>query len=182
MSKRITAIIFLGIMFFISMGYPTKSFSEVNIDIGINVPLPQVVIPAHPPVVVIHEPPPVVVIPRTYVYYTPDVDVDIFFYHGHWYRPHHGHWYRATAYNGPWAYTAPDKVPGVLFGLPADFRHSPSRHQYIAHEQLKKNWKAWEKDKHWDKYEYANETREMRGGEKREDKHRKGKGKGHDRD
>jgi hypothetical protein len=181
MSKRTTAIIFFGIMF-TSMSYPDGSFAEVNIDIGINVPLPQVVIPAPPPVVVLHEPPPVVVIPRTYVYYTPDVDVDIFFYHGYWYQPHHGHWYRAKGYSGPWAYIAPDKVPGVLFGLPPDFRHSPYRHQYIAHEQLKKNWKAWEKEKHWDKYEYADDRRETRSGEHREDKHHRDKGKKHDQD
>ena len=173
MSKRKTAIIFFGIMLFVSIGYASKSFAEVNVNIGINVPLPQLVIPA---------PPPVVVIPGTYVYYAPDVNVDIFFYQGYWYRPHHGHWYRARGYNGPWDYTAPRKVPGVLFGLPQDFRHSPSRHQYIAHEHLKNNWRTWEREKHWDKHEYAHEKREIRNSEYREDKHKGGKGKKHDRD
>ena len=73
-------------------------------------------------------------------------------------------------------------VPGVLFGLPHDFRHSTPRHRYITHEQLKKNWKAWEREKHWDKPEYAHERREIRGEEHREDKHHRDKRKGHDWD
>ena len=182
MSKRTTAIMCFSIMFLVLMGYPTGSFSEVSVNIGINVPLPQVVMPGPPPAVVIHRPPSVVVIPGTYVYYASDVNVDIFFYQGYWYRPHQGHWYRATGYNGPWTYTSPRKVPGVLFGLPEDFRHSPSRHQYISHEQLNKNWRTWEREKHWDKHEYANERREIRRGEYREDKQHRDRGERHDRD
>jgi len=53
-----------------------------------------------PPVFVFPAPPEVVVIPQTYVYYDPDVDFDIFFCGGHWYRPQGGYWYGSASYNG----------------------------------------------------------------------------------
>jgi hypothetical protein len=72
--KRITliALLVLGAMLMIGMNYPQEATAGVNINIGINVP----------------PPPPMFVIPRTYVYFPPNVDVDIFFYHGYWYRPY----------------------------------------------------------------------------------------------
>jgi hypothetical protein len=168
MAKKAVIIMFLGFMFLTLLGYSSRSFAEVSIGIEINIPGP-------PPPLVIHRPPPVVVIPRTYVYYPPDVEVDIFFYQGHWYRPHDGHWYRATGYNGPWGYVAPREVPGVLFGLPPDFRHHRSRDRYIAHEELRKNWNTWEREKHWDKNGRGHETKKVRSREEREDRHHRGK-------
>jgi len=69
---------------------PVLTHAEVNVSVQVG--LPPLVIPA---------PPGLVVIPNTYVYYPPDQNMDIFFYHGYWYRPHHGYWYRARHYNGP---------------------------------------------------------------------------------
>ena len=175
MAKRTVIIMFLGMILLTLMGYSNRSFAEVNVDIGINIPGP-------PPPVVIHRPPPVVVIPKTYVYYPPGVDVDIFFYHGYWYRPHNGHWYRARGYNGPWGYIAAHEVPGVLFGLPPDFRHRQSRDRYIAHEELRKNWDTWERERHWDEHRHGYETRDVQSRERREDRHHRGKGGGKNRD
>lgn len=45
---------------------------------------------APPPVYPFSAPPEVVVIPGTYVYFVPGINVDILFYHGHWYRPFGG--------------------------------------------------------------------------------------------
>ena len=139
MKKRLLITIFVGILILISMGYSNRGNAEVNINVGINVP--------PPPPIVIPAPPPVFVIPRTYVYFPPSVEVDIFFYHGYWYRPHRGHWYRSASYNGTWAFIPPERVPTVLIKLPPDFRHVPPGHQHISHGNLKKNWSRWEKEK-----------------------------------
>ena len=50
--------------------FPVPTMAEVSI--GINIPLP--------PLIVFSSPPEVVVIPETYVYVVPDSDEDIFFY------------------------------------------------------------------------------------------------------
>jgi len=166
MRKRALITIFLGIIILISMGYSNRVIAEVNINVGINVP--------PPPPLAIPAPPPVIVIPRTYVYFAPKVEVDIFFYHGYWYRPHQGHWYRSTSYNGRWVYIPPKKVPPGLLNLPPDFRHVPPGHQHIPHGQLKKNWKTWEKEKYWDRHG----GKEWHGDEKWEHNQGKGRGKG----
>jgi hypothetical protein len=153
MRKRTAIAIFLGIIFVTLMGYTPKSSAEVSVNIGIGVRLPQVVIPA---------PPPVVVIPGTYVYFAPDVGVDIFFYHGYWYRPHHGRWYRAGGYNGPWNNIESSRVPHVLRDLPPDFRNTARHHERIRHSDLKRNWKTWEQKKHWDRHDYRHEVRDVR--------------------
>ena len=106
MNRRSAKIILICAILAMLMGYSNRGFAEVNVNIGIGVPLPSVVIPA---------PPSVVLIPATYVYFVPDISVDILFYHGHWYRPHHGHYYRATSYNGPWVSIAPARCPGRCY-------------------------------------------------------------------
>src|SRR3989338_97132 len=92
--------------------YPAKSGAEVNVNINIGAPLPKVVLAA---------PPDVVVISGTYVYFVPDVEVDILFFGGYWWRPHTGRWYRASDYNGPWVFISIDNVPGVVVKLPPGY-------------------------------------------------------------
>jgi hypothetical protein len=60
-----------------------------------------------PPPYAVSAPPEVVPVPGTYVYFVPDIGVDILFYHGYWYRPYGGGWYRAPSYSGPWVYLPP---------------------------------------------------------------------------
>jgi hypothetical protein len=161
--RKMTAIaIFAGIMFAALMGYSPKSFAGVSVNIGIGVPLPQVVL---------RTPPPVVVIPGTYAYYAPDAGVDIFFYHGFWYRPHHGYWYRARGYNGPWVNIRHARVPLVLRNLPPDFRRTVRQRERIRYSDFHRNWRAWEKEKHWDKHVYRHEVRDARRVERREIHH-----------
>lgn len=162
MKKSGFALLIIAMVFAGSVLLPKPGFSGVDVSIGINVPLPVFVFPA---------PPAVVFIPGTYVYAVPDVDIDIVFFGGYWYRPHSGYWYRAKSYNGPWVYIVPERVPGVLLKLPPGYRNIPPGHQRIPYGQLKKNWKNWEKEKYWDKHEYRQEKREQR---KKEGKGRKG--------
>jgi hypothetical protein len=164
-----TTVMFIGITFFMVAGYSNQSLAEVNVNIGIGVPLPQVVI---------HSPPPVVVIPGTYAYFAPDVGVEIFFYHGYWYRPHHGYWYRARGYNGPWGHVKNSGVPHVLRGLPPDFRHNVRHSERIRYTDFKQNWKTWEQKKHWDKHGYRQDVGDKRNDGKRKSNYSNHGGKG----
>lgn len=172
MKKRAPRIIIIGTILAALILCAEVGLAEVNVNIGIGVPLPSVVIPA---------PPPVLLIPSTYVYYVPDVDVDIFFYHGHWYRPHHGHYYRATSYNGPWVSIAYSSVPRPVMYVPSSFRRVPPGHDRIHHGDLMKNWDRWEKEKHWDKQASAYHPQEGDGGGKGDHNHGRG-GKGKNKD
>jgi len=155
MKTRLFKILLIESVLAVFMSYTSGVFAEVNVNIGIGMPLPSVVIAA---------PPAVVLIPSTYVYFVPDVGVDIFFYHGHWYRPHHGHYYRATSYDGPWVSIAHSAVPRPILYVPSDFRRVPPGHQRIHHGDLMKNWETWEKEKHWDKQASARQAKEGHGG------------------
>ncbi len=141
---RRAGLLFSAILTLALVFYPTLGVAEVNVNIGIGLPAP--------PRLVISAPPPVVVIPETYVYFAPDLEVDLFFYHDHWYRPYRGRWYRATAYNGPWVFVDTVRVPRVLVHLPPNHRHLPPGHERISYQHLKKNWRNWERDRHWDKH------------------------------
>jgi len=139
MKKHIITAIGVGSMLLMAIIAPAATNAEVSVTV--NVPLPPLVIPA---------PPGLVVIPGTYVYYPPDVAVDIFFYHGYWYRPYRGHWYRSRGYNGPWGSIAINRVPRAVYGVPPGFRHGPM-YEHVPYGQVKKNWRAWERDRHWDR-------------------------------
>ncbi|MFZ2196971.1 MAG: hypothetical protein WAV13_04495 [Thermodesulfovibrionales bacterium] len=166
MKKNFFVLFIIAMVIIVSAILPQAGFAEVDVNIGINVSLPAFVFSA---------PPAVVFIPGTYVYAVPDVDIDIVFYHGYWYRPHMDYWYRSTSYNGPWKHIDKKVVPGVLFKLPPDYRKVPPGHQRIPYGQLKKNWKTWENEKHWDKHEHKSEKKDDHKEEKK--KHSKG-GKG----
>jgi hypothetical protein len=145
--------------------HPGSSIAGVNVNVGIDIPMPALVISA---------PPAVTVIPGTYAYFAPDVDADIFFYHNYWYRPYRGRWYRGLGYNGPWNFVPERVVPGVLLHLPPGYRHLPPGHERIPYGQLKKNWRNWEREKYWDRHErhyereQRREAREQRREERRE--------------
>ncbi len=108
---------------------------------------------ALPPTFVVPAPPPVILIPGTDVYYVPDVEVDILFCHGDWYRPYGGRWYIARHYNGPWEYLIPPRVPRVLINLPLNHRSILSGNRRIPYEDLQKNWGRWERERHLDRGE-----------------------------
>ncbi|MBA3060066.1 MAG: hypothetical protein FP832_00175, partial [Nitrospirae bacterium] len=102
MKKSGFALLIITMVVFASVLLPQSGFSGVDVTIGINVPLP---------VFVFSAPPAVVFIPGTYVYAVSDVDIDIVFYQGYWYRPHRDYWYRSTSYNGPWRHLDQKRVP-----------------------------------------------------------------------
>jgi len=166
MKKNFSAIcmwsLFLSTMLFI----PNAGSARLPVP-----PLPPLVIPA---------PPPVFLIPGTYAYFAPDVDADLFFYGGYWYRPHGGGWYRASHYGGPWGFIVINHVPGVLINLPPGYRNVPPGHQRIPYGQLKKSWRSWERDKHWDG-PGKRMNKKIREHEQTEHEFGNGHGKGHGR-
>jgi len=156
MQRKIFVMLFVGATLLTLMGPFPKGYAEVNVNVGINVP--------PPPPLVIPAPPPLFVIPRTYVYFAPDVDADVFFYQGYWYRPHQGHWYRSKTYNGKWVYLSPGRVPRAVIHVPPDFRHVPPGHRHIPYGDVRKNWRSWERNKYWERHG----GREWHGEERRE--------------
>lgn len=121
-----------------------------RVDVGVSISLP--------PLIVFATPPEVVVIPETYVYAVPDLDVDIFFYNGWWWRPWGGHWYRSRHYDSGWAYYR--RAPSFYAKIPSSWRNDYRdhrwgghqwNHQRIPHQQLQRNWSNWEKSRHWEK-------------------------------
>ncbi len=121
-----------------------------GVDVHVSIPLP--------PLIVFAAPPEMVVIPETNVYAVPDLDVDIFFYNGWWWRPWEGRWYRSRNYSSGWGYYR--KVPSFYRGIPSGWRNDYREHRWrghqwnyqrIPHEQVQRNWRNWGKSRHWEK-------------------------------
>jgi len=127
---------------------PTSTTAGVNVNVGI----------ALPPPIVFAAPPVLIVLPETYVYVAPDVDVDIFFYNGWWWRPWERRWYRSQYHNSGWARY--QGVPSFYAGIPPGWRNDYRDHRWrghqwnyqrIPHQQVQGNWKDWQKNRHWEK-------------------------------
>jgi hypothetical protein len=124
--------------------------STAAVDVRVTIPLP--------PLIVFPAPPSVVVIPETYVYFVPDVEEEIFFYDGWWWRPWQGRWYRSRHYGSGWAYykRVPSFYANIHSGWRNDYRDrrwkgNPWNFQPIPHNQLQQNWGSWKKDRYWEK-------------------------------
>ncbi len=148
----------------------TKASAEVNLNIGINLPIAGVVV---------SNPPDVVVISGTYVYFIPDEDEDVFFYHGYWYRPRGHGWARSSDYGSGWVQISIGKVPEPVREIPSNFRRIPHGHDKIPYGQLKKNWRSWEKERHWENASEERGDHDGHGG-REHGKHKKGKDRGKD--
>ncbi|MGE5173334.1 MAG: hypothetical protein ACM3MD_05845 [Betaproteobacteria bacterium] len=149
---------------FLALSLVTAATANAQVHVNINVPLPGLFIPA---------PPGLIVIPGTYVYYPPDVDVDIFFYHGYWYRPYRGGWYIANGYNGPWRVVGPKRMPRALVSLPHAYRRVSHGYERMPYGHVQKNWQTWERERYWDN------RREERGERKEQGGRAHGHGRGH---
>jgi hypothetical protein len=144
MKKGLFRTMLLGLLFL----FPVPTMAGV--DVGVSVSLP--------PLVVFASPPEVVVIPETYVYVVPDVDADIFFYDGWWWRLWEGRWYRSRSYDSGWGYYR--RVPSFYTRVPSGWRNDYREHRWgghqwnyqrIPHQQLQQNWSTWKKSNHWEK-------------------------------
>ena len=164
--KTSAVFVFAGILSLSGLIVPLQSTAGVSINVTI--PLPGLVLEA---------PPALIVIPGTYAYYPPEVGVDIFFYQGYWYRPYQGGWYIGRDYNGPWRGIGRDRVPRTLRTLPPDYRRMPPGHRPLPYNEVRSNWRTWERDRHWDDGYDRGRGRGMEGYEGRG-----GRGHGHGRE
>jgi hypothetical protein len=130
---------------------PVTTMADVNISIGI--PLP--------PAIVFAGPIEVVVIPDTYiydVYAVPDVEVDIFFCRGWWWRPWEGRWYRSRYYDRGWVYY--QYIPDFYYDINPRWRGFYRDRQWHGHRwdyrripqhQLEQNWRSWNSSRYWER-------------------------------
>jgi hypothetical protein len=126
---------------------PIPAMAQINISIGI--PLP--------PPIPFAAPPDVIVMPETTgVYVAPDVDADLFFWDGFWWRLWEGRWYRSAFYDRDWAYY--NNVPSFYFDVDPHWRTYYRNHNWYGHEwniqripyqRFQQNWKTWQTNKSW---------------------------------
>ena len=114
--------------------------------IAISVPLP--------PPIVFSAPPELVVVPGTNVYVAPDIEGDVLFHQGLWWRLYDGHWYRSRSYGGPWRYIVRERVPPVIFGFSPGFRHAYRGSHRLHHGEVERNWRGWEQGRHGERHGY----------------------------
>jgi hypothetical protein len=142
--------VFFGTMvaaLFIAVAVPVIAQVNVNINVGT------------PPPVTFAGPPQLVVLPETYVYVVPDVETDIFFYNGWWWRPWNGRWYRSRHYNSGWVHYK--KAPSFYASVPPGWRNDYREHRWkgrhwvyepIPHHHAEKNWSNWQKHRYWEEH------------------------------
>lgn len=145
---------------------PLPTMAGIHIDIPappsihIDVPAPphiRIGVPM-PPHIEFSAPPRLVVVPETYVYVAPDVEEEIFFSDGWWYRPWEGRWYRSRHHNSGWQHYR--STPSFYSHVPNNWRNDYNeRHwrgqqwniQPMPHTQVQKNWRSWKTNNHWER-------------------------------
>jgi len=142
-------LVFGTILSALAMFVSVPTMAGVDVHIGISLPPP----------IVFQAPPYVIVLPDTnYVYVAPDMEVDIFFWNGMWWRPWEGRWYRSYYYDRDWAYY--NNVPPFYYDVDPGWRgYYRDRNWYghrwhyepIPHHQLQQNWKSWDHDRYWER-------------------------------
>ena len=131
---------------------PLSVRAQIGVSVGVNVDLP--------PPIVFSGPPEVVVLPERNVYVVPDVEADIFFSQGWWWRPWQGRWYRSHYYDRGWGFyraAPPPFYRNVPPGWRNDYREHRWRghewnHERVPHGEMERNWRGWERDRHWQQH------------------------------
>jgi len=142
--------LFLGTILLVLLSvFPITTLAAVNVSVGISLP----------PLIVFGAPPAVVVLPDTNsVYVVPNIEVDLFFWNGWWWRPWEGRWYRSHYYDRGWGYY--NRVPSFYYDVDPHWRGSYHNHnwqghswnyQQVSHSQLRRNWKSWQTNRYWEK-------------------------------
>jgi hypothetical protein len=141
-------LLFGTILLALVIAVPIPTMAQVGINVRI----------ALPPPIVFAAPPVLIVLPETYVYVVPDVDADIFFYNGWWWRLWEGQWYRSRYYNRSWGYY--NTVPSFYFDVDPGWRGYYRNHNWYGHrwdyeripnQRLQQNWKSWQSARRWER-------------------------------
>jgi hypothetical protein len=132
-----TKLAFVALLLFSCLLAP-RLIAGFGVDININLPIVQ-----------INEEPEMAVIPGTNIYFIYGYEYDYFFYDGYWWRSQDDRWYRSNHYNGTWKYQKNRNVPAPFFKLSPEWRKITPTHSHIKYQDMKHNWKKWDKEKHW---------------------------------
>lgn len=137
------------IIFVLAVVVPAPAMARVDISVGISLP----------PLITFHAAPEVVPMPDADdVYFVPDIDVDVFFWDGWWWRPWQGRWYHSRYYDRGWAYYS--RVPAFYFDIHPGWRvfyrdriwHGhPWHYERIPHGRLERNWRSWHGSQYWER-------------------------------
>jgi hypothetical protein len=136
----------------------TAQEASAGVDVGVGINL-------GPPPIVVAEPPVVVPIPRSQVYFVPEVEFDVFFHNGYWWSPRGDRWYRSRAYKGPWRIVERRYVPAPVIRVPGDYRSVYGRERHIPYGQWKKDRARHERGER--RHKRGHEREEHRGGRER---------------
>ena len=102
-----------------------------------------------PPPIVFAAPPNVVILPGTGVYAVPDVEAEIFFRQGWWWRHWDNRWYRSRYYDHGWGYYR--GYPAWHRRIPHNWRDNYRNHRWhgrpwnyhpIHHGDLNRHWRG----------------------------------------
>jgi hypothetical protein len=145
MKKLLLGSILLALVIIV----PIPTMAGIDISIGFSLPPP----------IVFEAPPNVIAMPDTNdVYAVPDIDVDMFFWNGWWWRPWEGGWYRSHYYNRGWAYY--NNVPRFYYDVDPGWRQHYREHNWYGHpwnyeripnRQLQRNWGNWRSNRYWER-------------------------------
>ena len=115
MKKLILGILLLALAMVVSIPTMAGAMGRGGVTVGIG----------QPPPLEFYGQPEMIVLPETYVYVIPDLDEDVFFYNGWWWRPWQGRWYRSQYYNTGWDYyqNVPSFYSEIPFGWKNEYRH-----------------------------------------------------------
>lgn len=148
MNKRVLAPMLL------IMAIPLTAMAGVNVNVNIGLPPP----------IVFAEPPHVVHIPYAVgVYAVPDIDAEIFFWNGWWWRPWQNRWYRSKYYDRGWVHYS--RVPAFYYDVDPGWRGYYREHRWgdgrweyerIPYYRLDKNWKTWHNREYWQRQDRWN--------------------------
>ena len=142
-------LFFGALLLALVIAVPVPTIARVDVNIGIGLP----------PLIAFSAPPELIVLPDANdVYVVPDVDVDLFFWNGWWWRLWEGRWYRSHYYNRGWGYYT--AVPSFYFDVDPGWREYYRDHDWYGHrwdyeriptQRLQQNWRSWQNNRHWER-------------------------------
>jgi hypothetical protein len=95
-----------------------------------------------PPPIVFPAPPHLIMVPGSDVYYAPDIEDEILYSRGYYWRPYEGRWYRARSHGGPWHHMDRRRVPRGVYGLPPGYRHDYNGGPRFHHGAVERQYRG----------------------------------------
>ena len=165
LKRLLFTVMFLASVMIVSL--PAMAQVDIDVDAGSSVtseyleapPATSEYLEAPPATSEYLEAPDVIPLPETdNVYVVPDLDIDVFFWNGWWWRPWQGGWYRSRYYSRGWSHYG--GIPTFYYDVDPGWRvyyrdlnwyGNPWHYERIDYRHLHQNWKQWHDDRHWER-------------------------------